>query len=668
VLRAELKDRHVFRTASDSEVPLHLFEERGADALPRLNGMFALAIWNLDEHSLFLARDRFGIKPLYICRLANGLLFGSEINALLAHPECPRRLDWLALDNPGMQQDPPVPTYVSGIEHLAGGHCLTAQNGRIDTRCYWRIDDHLGSAPWGDDADAYRREYRELLQTATIEHLLSDVPIGLHLSGGVDSSLIAGIVAAERKDLACFSVIERTSVRAGDAASARNLTTQFGLPWYPVLFNYRNILDETAFDLARLEQSVYMMGAPRFGVEWILKEELHRFARTVNPALKVVLLGQGADEFAGGYSHPLGGSNRSWPDYLDREILPDLRRVRAQRAHLPKRLRGLARNSPNQDRGALGPYHLKMQNLVTQLQHYNLWHEDRSSAFQSLEARVPFLDHRLVELLASVPESLHTTLFWDKQIVRDALQHFVPGYDVAHPKVPFFATDDSRSIDIMLNQMLSRTMPSFLEKYASLPDFPFDADALRARLRRVTNRSSGFNEDCSVLIECMVVAIFSHQCMQPPADDFRAQRERNSRLPQVKDTDWSFVEKEFESDPVAPTIDWLPQDRVVLTEDAVVLQALGNDERVDYLMADRSGISASVSLPRRHPWFATFLHNLQQGTASDFSVSDWLDEFEIDLHEFREVLNTLYQCGFVHKVAAGTSVPPRAAVARSAFS
>jgi asparagine synthase (glutamine-hydrolysing) len=292
-----------------------------------------------------------------------------------------------------------------------------------------------------------------------------------------------------------------------------------------------------------------------------------------------------------------------------------------------------------------------MSHLVNQLQHYNLWHEDRSSAFQSLEARVPFLDHRLVELLASVPASLHETLFWDKQIVRGTLQHFMPEYDITHPKIPFFYTDDTRSIDIMVNQMLLRTMPAFLEKYPSLPGFPFDASALHARLQRVATRSAGFQQDCALLIECMVVAIFNDQCRHPPLDDFRAQRERSAGPPAVAPESWSRIEKEFARDPVAPSIDWQLHDRVSLTADATVAQFLGNDERVEYLLTERSNVSATVTIPRKHPWLANFLRNLDNGAACQFSVSDWLDEFDIDLHEFREAMNVLYQCGFIYKAA-----------------
>src|SRR5581483_7964767 len=278
-LRRTLAPRQQYATHSDSETPLHLYEERGPAALDALRGMFALAIWDRRERRLFLARDRFGIKPLYVCRLPHGLLFGSELKALLVHPECPRDLDWSALAELGPQQIAGIPTYVRGVEHLPAGHCLIAGDGRVETRCWWRVDEHLASAPFGDDAARYRDEFARLIEEATLEHLLGEVPIGLHLSGGLDSSLMAAIVASERRDLHCFSAVEYATWRSGDVAAAQHVTETLGLPWRPVLFDRSNLLDEMDFGLERLEQSVHMMDSPRFDLEWIFKEELHRYAR-----------------------------------------------------------------------------------------------------------------------------------------------------------------------------------------------------------------------------------------------------------------------------------------------------------------------------------------------------------------------------------------------------
>jgi hypothetical protein len=129
---------------------------------------------------------------------------------------------------------------------------------------------------------------------------------------------------------------------------------------------------------------------------------------------------------------------------------------------------------------------------------------------------------------------------------------------------------------------------------------------------------------------------------------------------------WSALEKEFANDPIAPPINWGLNDRIALSEGAVVLQSVGGDERVEYLMTERDNVRSSITMPRKHPWLANFLRNLDNGRASEFSVSDWLDEYDIDLHEFREIMDILYQCGFVHKAAPRSAGPAPAGTARSA--
>src|SRR5262249_9478515 len=144
-LRAELRARHTFSSASDCEVALHAFEEWGDAALSRLTGMFALALWDRAKRRLLLARDRLGIKPLYVCRLPHGLLFGSELKALLAHPECPRDVDWSAMAQRAISQAPRT-SYVRGVELLPGGELLAAsvQDDAVRTsqRRWWTLDDH----------------------------------------------------------------------------------------------------------------------------------------------------------------------------------------------------------------------------------------------------------------------------------------------------------------------------------------------------------------------------------------------------------------------------------------------------------------------------------------------------------------------------------------------
>ena len=170
---------------------------------------------------------------------------------------------------------------------------------------------------------------------------------------------------------------------------------------------------------------VALIESPRFDPEWLFKSELHRAAKALVPDLKVMLLGQGADEFAGGYSTYLGSKWRHWDDYITHSVTPSIDQYVGQNLHLPERFNG-ALHQPDLINRYASKYHLKMKMLTYQLQHFNLWHEDRTSSYHGIESRVPFLDHRLVELLASVPENQHPSLFWDKQIVRKCLSEQLP--------------------------------------------------------------------------------------------------------------------------------------------------------------------------------------------------------------------------------------------------
>ena len=643
-LRRSFDADHLFATHSDSEVPMHLYEREGISALTKLDGMFALLIWDREARQLVLARDRMGIKPLYVVRLPDGLLFGSELKALMMHPQCPRDLDWNALVQPTFLMRTPVPTYIRGVEHLPGGHYLMVDANAVCSEAYWRIDDHVASAPFGNDARAYREAYDERVEKAIVSHLLADVPVGLHLSGGIDSSLIAATAARHQADLACFTVVERTSFRAGDVESARRLTTALGVPWHPVLFDFRTFLDDIQFDLARLEQSVAMMDSPRFNPEWILKEELHRFARRECPQLKVVLLGQGADEFAGGYSHRIDRPRADWTQYLEEEVQPGLRLAAAVAAGMPDRFTALARPPSNAE---IEPYHRFMRLQSNQLQCYNLWHEDRTSMAQSLEARVPFLDHHLVELLASVPASLHPELFWNKSIVRDALVRRAPTYDRNHPKVPFVSTDDQRSIQIMVFEMFRRVAGPFIEKYLGQNDLPFDAEVLRHDFEKTLSRQGAFYDDGWRLLECMAVAIFVDQCRRAATDIIAPVQSRTSQLQSIKAIDWADVRALFSGEPVLANAGWRMDSRPRLPKGSAILFAAEVDGVQQCALVSGDRVTVRIGIPTSQSWAVRLLRHLGSAQAAGFTLSDWSDEFDVSPAQVIGLFEMLFQAGLV---------------------
>jgi asparagine synthase (glutamine-hydrolysing) len=655
-LRSELESRHRFATHCDCEVALHGYADWGPASLGRLRGMFAMAIWNREQKHLFLARDRLGIKPLYICRLADGLLFASELKALLMHPRCPRALDWAVLGRTLAVQHP-TSTYIQGVEFLPGGEFLrVASDGSFAGGRFWRLEEHLGAAPHGQNAGAYRDHYRELLEQTTKDHLQSDVEVGLHLSGGIDSSLLAAIIARERTDIPCFTVVKRTTYRAGDLHAARGVAQQLGLPWYPVLFDYRSLLDDMGFDLRLLEQSVWMMDAPRFDLEWLLKSELDRFARATHPGLKVLLSGQGADEFCGGYSRRADRMFSSWTDYLDQDVAQNLLRALASDQGISLEVAQLLRPAEMSGAQSVGPYHRMMCLMTRSLQHHNLWHEDRTSSWHSMEARVPFLDHHIVELLASIPNTLHETLFWNKQIVRDAMHHWLPNYDLKRPKVGFFETDDTRSVDLIVHGMATRIAPPFREQYAETSDFLFDRRRIDELVRRIVARAPGHVQDAKRFLDCVVISIFERQCRS--AETVRHRETGNSAPPLrvIESTEWAALEAAMSADPVSPVV-WNLEDGVGLPPRAVVTTRLGSDQGVQYILVADGRVSSQIGMASGHPWLGRFLDELGSAAKMEFCLGDWVEHLGVTPKDFCDTLTTLYQFGFVLPVALGARKP-----------
>jgi asparagine synthase (glutamine-hydrolysing) len=525
-LRDTLRERHTFRSRSDAEIVVHLFEELGVDAFGRLEGMFALAIWDVPRRRLVLARDRFGIKPLYYHHRDGQLLFASELKALLVHPDCPREVDWGALwwfDFVEFSA-PAAPTYVQGVHYVPGACYLSLAEGQApEVRSYWSLADHFGTdaarAPAAEYAERYRRGFQESVKA----HLMSDVPVGVFLSGGVDSCMVAAAAARHARDVHCFTIVTEATRESGDAEQAVAVAKALGLPIHPVDLSQEALCRSDVYSLAAFESLIWSCDAPIYENEILLKQQLHRHARTAVPDLKVILLGQGADEFAGGYSKLGPFASAGWQGYVDG--VSRTRDVQAVRVATGLGERPANMLSP-EGRHALrprpyAPFHQEMLDRQLGLQACNLWHEDRTSMSHGVEARVPFLHHPLIEVLASVPPRLQAELFWDKRIVRRTAARLLPrGSFAQRPKVPFDHSSRPDGLDHRMKwRLAARVFPAFREAYLEQPGSLLDRErmlflAKYLGLGEASYPGRDIRTQLRLLFQYMALAVFERFCRE----------------------------------------------------------------------------------------------------------------------------------------------------------
>jgi len=291
-LRKELVAKgHRYRTASDTESLVHLYEEEGLDFVRRLNGMFALAIWDRNRGRLVLARDRMGQKPLYYGELpGGGLAFGSEPKAILAHPDIGRELDHASLIRYLFYEYVPAPYSIWGsLSKLPRGHVLSWESGSIRVWRYW--DPAVGH-PGALDFDAAAEQFWRDLRASVARHRRSDVPIGVFLSGGIDSSSVAAALCEIEppRQVRTFS-IGFQDPSFDESSHARTVARHLGTDHHERTFSI-----ETVYEL--LPEVAGWLDEP-FGDASILPTHLlSRFARE---EVKVVLGGDGADELLAGY-------------------------------------------------------------------------------------------------------------------------------------------------------------------------------------------------------------------------------------------------------------------------------------------------------------------------------------------------------------------------------
>jgi len=459
-----LRSKAVMTGGSDCEVLVHLYQERGNDFLNDVRGMFSIALWDRSRNVVLLARDRFGIKPMYYNVNRDRLIFASEIKALFEDGTCPRAIAWEAVvadqafNGATRMDDSPVDTWFQGIESVTPGTIrqFSVEDGRRKDHRYWELQ--VDPQPGPCTRDDLIEQYGSTLEESVADCLMADVEIGLLLSGGVDSSVIAAL-AGKAGSLHTFTALTGTTRINGDAEFAHRTAKMLGVPNHQVIFDKSRVptVDEW-------KNLVWLMDSPLCGPEQFYKYEMHRYARGTRPDLKAMLLGAASDEFNGGYSDVLS-RGRGWDAFFGSLTWLDTEKALSESPATSAwwaqdRPRLFSRNlidhcgsTPTTD-----VYSRFLRWQQRDIDRYNCWHEDRTAAGNGIEARVPFLDHRLVELSCRIPRNHRASLLWDKTILREAVvrRGWLPDDIANRPKVPFYEGRGVRHTHATFVRMLAQ--------------------------------------------------------------------------------------------------------------------------------------------------------------------------------------------------------------------
>jgi asparagine synthase (glutamine-hydrolysing) len=526
-LTAELVSRgHVFRTRSDVEVLVHLYEECGIELLHRLNGQFAFALYDRRERRLFLARDRVGVNPLFWTVVDGLVLFASEIKAILTHPKAPREVDLTGLDQiltfPGLV---PPRTVFKGISALESGHFLRISQSGAQDHEYWDlIYPPAGEAeerPEGEVAE----ELRAVLTRAVEYRLQADVPVGFYLSGGLDSSLIGALIKEVSPGVArhSFSIVFPDEA-ISEVRQQRLMARQLGSEHHEIFFDWSEIA-------GRLERMVYHCECP-------VKESYDTCAMALSEAARaagtpVILAGQGADELFAGYMgyrfdqaglRGTGGDDlearlereireRLWGDgdlFYESEFLP-LRDIKS--ALYSRELADLLPDFESTNFPVMSHERLRGRHYVHQRSYLDLKlrlsehllseHGDRMVMASSVEGRYPFLDRDVVELVTRISPDLKVRNYVEKYIVKKIAADLIPREIVERekfgfraPGTPYLLQQGAEWIEDLLSQDRIRSQGYF--------------NADRVERLKARYRQPGFTLDPHLQMDLlMIVATFS---------------------------------------------------------------------------------------------------------------------------------------------------------------
>ena len=477
VLSAELQQQGVrYATHCDTETVLHMYEREGRLAVNKLRGMFAIAIWDDRTHTLFLARDRFGVKPVYYHLAGDGtLVFGSEIKAVLAsglvRPALNEAMlpDYLANHAPSGNE-----TMFAGILRLPPGHTLTWQDGQVSIERYWELH-YAKPAQVRSEADLVA-EFRERFREAVRVRLMSDVPLGMFLSGGIDSAAITAMMSTMVSDpIKTFSVAfaER---EANELYYARLVSNRYKTDHHEVVVSPRAFLDA-------IPKLVWHEDEPMAHPSSVA---LHFVSKLAAERVKVVLTGEGSDEMLAGYGRYAKTTwNLAWGDrlaalgplrgalrgalgaltggttfgaklartflmrqsgldalYFDNFAVFDRARQQSMLAPaLRDRLKGIdpyaAAHAALRETDATTLVDQLLAADVRTYLHELLMKQDQMSMSASIESRVPFLDHPMAEWVAALPVEMKLRGDTTKHILREAVRDMLPPEILSRGKMGF---------------------------------------------------------------------------------------------------------------------------------------------------------------------------------------------------------------------------------------
>jgi len=533
-IRRELEARgHRLRTRSDSEIALHLFEDYGVQCLHRLRGEFAIVLWDARRRMIFAARDRFGIKPLFYAWHGQALYFASEAKALFA-AGVPARWDEEAVLQSIAAGGHQARTVFDGVHQIPPGHYVIATEQHVQVAQYWDFNypRKAQAAPTRPDGE-YAAEFRHVLDEAVRIRLRADVPVGVYLSGGLDSCSVLGLAARHHPEPIKAFTLTFDDAAYDEGAIAREMASLAGAEFHPIPIKQRDLSDNFADAIAQCET----LCANAHGVAKYL------LSRAVRDAgYKVVITGEGSDEILGGYPHfrrdiLLYNREGQDPDVvqqllesLDQHntvsrglLLPDgdigdVERVKRILGYVPSWIEAFSTRNVKL-RPLLSSYVADRYGMVEgawpilddldvhgQLagrdplhQSLYMWSKtvlcgyiltllgDRMEMAHSIEGRVPFLDHHLVELTAAQPVNQKIRGMTEKFVLREAVRDVITDTVYKRQKHPFLSPPATLNPGDTFHTYIQDTLRS-----STLTAMPFfDQRAVIGLLDRLPDMDTG---------------------------------------------------------------------------------------------------------------------------------------------------------------------------------